>query len=359
MTLSSYAVELSDLRMRAAMFYGPNNLVVEEKKMTYDKNDVVLKVDVCAVCGYDSRVYHNGHKKVKPPLVLGHEICGTILTEINTDYGVIRSGTRVAVSPVIPCLSCKLCFKHQYNLCNNLREIGSTVDGGFAEYVKIPQQIIKIGGLVEVPDNLKSEEAALLEPLACCLNGFSHLKKVGPESTVLIIGDGPIGLLHLQISKKLYHAKTAVIGKIPSRIQRAKAIGADEVFMFDDGTARQVMSFTDGHGADLVIVATSSPDALGFATKVAAKNSNINIFSGFPNDNRFSIDPNWLHYNQVSITGSFSSTPEMLQKAARLASDGKIDLSKIISHRYSLDNITQAILDTSEFHGLRVVIDRF
>src|SRR5574340_623170 len=184
MTVSSYAVELLDLRMRAAMFYGPKNLVVEEKKIAMDKNDTVLKVDACAVCGYDARVYRNGHKKVNPPIVLGHEICGTALQDINTNYGIIRSGTRVAMLPVIPCLSCKFCDKHQYNLCNNLREIGSTVDGGFAEYIKIPQQIIKIGGLVQVPDNLKSEEAALLEPLACCLNGFAHLK-IEPESSVL------------------------------------------------------------------------------------------------------------------------------------------------------------------------------
>ncbi len=359
MTLSSYAVELSDLKMQAAVFYGPNNLVVEEKKFTHDKNETVLKVDACAVCGYDTRVYRNGHKKVKSPLVLGHEICGEALQDINAEDGVIRSGTRVAISPVIPCLCCKFCHKHEYNLCDNLKEIGSTVDGGFAEYVKIPQSIIKIGGLVRVPDNLKSEEAALLEPLACCLNGFSQLKKIEPESSVLIIGDGPIGLLHLQLSKILYHAKTAVVGKIPSRIHKARSMGADAAFMFEDGTIDDVLSFTEGYGANLIVVATSNPEALSFATKVASKNSNINIFSGFPNGYGFSPDPNWLHYNQVSITGSFSSTPEMLQKATRLVSDGKIDLSKIITHRYSLDDIKQAILATEEFQGLRIVIDRF
>jgi L-iditol 2-dehydrogenase len=359
MTLSSYAVELSDLKMHAAVFHGPNNLVVEEKKITRNKNEVVLKVDACAVCGYDARVYRNGHRKVKPPLVLGHEICGEVMQDIDAPDGVIRSGTRVVTSPVIPCLCCKFCHKHEYNLCNNLKEIGSTVDGGFAEYVKIPQQIIKIGGLVRVPDNLKSEEASLLEPLACCLNGFSQLEKIEPESSVLIIGDGPIGLLHLQISKTLYHAKTAVVGKIPSRIQKAKSMGADEAFMFEDGTIDDVLSFTEGYGANLIIVATSNPEALSFATKVASKNSNINIFSGFPNGHNFSLDPNWLHYNEISITGSFSSTPEMLRKATRLVSDGKIDLSKIITHRYSLDDIKQAILATEEFHGLRIVIDRF
>src|SRR5260370_4984300 len=190
MTFSAYANKLSNMKMNAAVFYGPNNLVVEEREFSLDKNDAVVKVDACAVCGYDARVYRNGHKKVKSPLILGHEICGEVLQDINTPDGVISSGTRIAISPVIPCLNCKFCHKHRYNLCNNLREIGSTVDGGFAEYIKIPNQIIKIAGLVRVPDNLKSDEAALLEPLACCLNGFSQLGEIEPESSVLIIGDG-------------------------------------------------------------------------------------------------------------------------------------------------------------------------
>ena len=359
MTFSTYANKLSNLKANAAMFYGPNNLAVEEREFSLDKNESVVKVNACAVCGYDVRVYRNGHKKVKPPLILGHEICGEILQDISTPDGILRSGTRVAISPIIPCLCCKFCYRHQYNLCNNLREIGSTVDGGFAGYLKIPKEIIKIGGLVRVPDNLKNEEVALLEPLACCLNGFSQMKEIEPESSILIIGDGAIGLTHLQLAKRLYRAKTAVVGKIESRIQRAKSMGADEAFMFGNETIEDVLSFTDGYGADIIIVATSNIEALNFATMVASKNSTINVFSGFSNGHSFSPDPNWLHYNEVSITGSFSSTPEMLKKATQLASDGTIDLSKIITHRYSLNEIKQAVLTTEEFHGLRSVIDKF
>lgn len=359
MTFSAYASKLSNLKANAAMFYGPNNLVVEEREFSQDKSETVVKVTACAVCGYDARVYRNGHKKVKAPLVLGHEICAEVLQDINTPGGVLRSGTRIAVSPIIPCLGCKFCSKHQYNLCNNLREIGSTVDGGFAGYLKIPKEIIKIGGLVRVPDNLKNEEVALLEPLACCLNGFSQLGEIEPESSIVIIGDGAIGLTHLQLAKNLYRAKTAVVGKIESRIQKAKSMGADEVFMFGDTTVDDVNSLTDGYGADIVIVATGNPDALNLATKVAGKNSKINLFSGFSGSHGFAPDPNWMHYNQVSIMGSFSSTPKMLQKATTLASDGTIDLSKIVTHRYALDEIEQAVLATEEFRGLRSVIDKF
>jgi L-iditol 2-dehydrogenase len=403
--------------MNAAVFYSPNNLSVQEIQFPTDldeKGSIMLKVNACAVCGYDVRVFRNGHSKVTPPIILGHEFCGEILkaaTPINVstttttttnsnDNIIIKEGSRVAVCPVIPCLNCRYCYNKQYNLCINLKEIGSTVNGGFAEYVKIPKNVIQIGGLVSVPDNLSNEEAALLEPLACCLNAFSHIGQIitttttnknkkdkGKErrersqSVVVIIGDGPIGLLHLQLSK-LYGAKTIVVGKISARIQKAKSMGADEVIFADDDsqsssrkeTSDNILDFTDGIGANVVIVATSNPAALGLAIKIAAKNSIINIFAGMSKESNNSnknnknknsknntvlIDPNWLHYNQISITGSFSSTPSMLYEAARLASTKKVDLTKIVTHRYSLSNIEEAILATENYYGLRAVINRF
>ena len=415
-------------KMNAAVFYSPNNLSVQEIQFPTDQDEkggVMLKVNACAVCGYDVRVFRNGHSKVTPPIILGHELCGEILkattpittsssttasNNSNNNSNIIKEGSRVAVCPVIPCLNCIYCYNKQYNLCINLKEIGSTVDGGFAEYVKIPKNVIQIGGLVPVPDNLSNEEAALLEPLACCLNGFSHIGKITTttttaakeeeedkkeregrersQSVVVIIGDGPIGLLHLQLSK-LYGAKTIVVGKISARIQKAKSMGADMViFAADDDnnhqssshkeTSDNILEFTDGIGANVVIVATSNPAALDLAIKVAAKNSKINIFAGMSKENKNSnnnsnntnynsnsnsntvpIDPNWLHYNQISITGSFSSTPAMLYEAARLASTKQVDLTKIVTHRYSLSNIEEAILATERYYGLRTVINRF
>lgn len=349
--------------MHAAVFYSPNNIAIEEIPFSKpDEKDVVLRVKACAICGYDTRVFRNGHQKVTPPIILGHELCGESLETINMANGkVIKAGTRIAVSPIIPCLICEYCHNKQYNLCINLKEIGSTIDGGFAEYIKIPEQILRIGGLIPIPDSLSNEEAALLEPLACCLNGFFHIGAVTKESSVVIIGDGPIGLLHLQLSKKLYGAKTILIGKIPARIQKAKSIGADCTVIVSDNneTIYKILDFTDGIGANVVIIATSNPTALSLATKIASKNSKINIFAGMPNGKNIPLDPNWLHYNQISITGSFSSTPIMLQKATRLAVNKEIDLSKIVSHRYSLNKIKEAMLATEKYYGFRAVINKF
>ncbi|HEX6029293.1 MAG TPA: alcohol dehydrogenase catalytic domain-containing protein [Nitrososphaeraceae archaeon] len=343
------------------MFHSPNVITLEERQLSKTENNILIRVTACAVCGYDARVFRNGHHKVRTPVILGHELCGELLQTVPVHNGkVIESGTRVIVSPIISCLNCKYCKSEQYNLCINLREIGSTVDGGFAQYISIPKQILQIGGIIPVPSALSNEEAALVEPLACCINGFYQMGKINSETQVAIIGDGPIGLIHLQLSK-LYGAKTIMIGKNAERIRKAKSIGADQVVFAHDlkQTRDNILQHTDGVGTNAVIVATSNPAALNLAMAIASKNSKINIFGGMPKETHISLDPNWLHYNQISLIGSFSSTPYMLHEAARLAANKQIDLGKIISHRFSLDRIEEAIEVTEQYYGLRAVINSF
>src|ERR671914_2469947 len=265
--------------MLAAIFHAPNNIIVKQVPITH--RHVILKVGACAVCGYDARVFRNGHRKVDPPVILGHELCAQIQKDIKADDGTAMSaGSRVAVCPLIPCLHCRYCQIGDYNLCMNLREIGSTSDGGFAEYVTIPEHLVRIGGLVPVPDNLTDEEAALLEPLACCLNSYSRMLPVAKESSIVIIGDGPMGLIHLQLFKRLSHSRVAIVGKIPLRMEKARAMAADAVFAYSRETVAEVLDFAGASsGVDVVVIATSNPVAFELATKLSARNSKINVFA--------------------------------------------------------------------------------
>jgi L-iditol 2-dehydrogenase len=344
--------------MLAAVFHAPNNIILQQVPIA--RRQAVLKVNACAVCGYDVRVFRNGHRKVSPPVILGHELCGEVQSDVRVDGITIKAGSRVAMCPLIPCLNCPYCQSKKYNLCMNLREIGSTSDGGFAQYVAVPEQIIKIGGLIPVPESLTDEEAALLEPLACCLNSFSRIAPVAKGSSVVIIGDGPMGLIHLQLFKRLSSSRIAIVGKVPQRMEKARVMGADAVFAYSSGTVADVLDFARaGSGASAVVIATSNPAAFELATKVAGRNSKINIFAGMPNGQTFVLDPNWLHYNQISITGTFSSTPAILAKAARIAAEKTIDLSAIVTHRYSLKEIEKAMHVTEKYYGLRTVINKF
>src|SRR5919112_4526526 len=349
--------------MLAAVFHAPNNIVVKQVPISRSRK-VMIKVSACAVCGYDARVFRNGHRKVRPPVILGHEICGEIQNDIiagdDDCMTTINAGSRVAVCPLIPCLQCPYCKIGDYNLCINLREIGSTSDGGFAQYVTIPEQLIRMGGLVPVPENLTDEEAALLEPLACCLNSYSRMLPVAKESSVVIIGDGPMGLIHLQLFKRLSSSRVAIIGKVPLRMEKARKMSADAVFAYSRDTAPDVLDFAgSSSGAAVIVIATSNPVAFELATKVSGRNSKINVFAGMPSGQTFLLDSNWLHYNQISITGTFSSTPKMLNEAARIASEKTIDLSAIVTHKYSLPEIEEAIEATEKYHGLRAVINKF
>ena len=351
----------NDNSMLAAVFRGPSNITVEEVPVIAS-NKTLLKVNACAVCAYDARVFRNGHRKVSPPIILGHELSGEIQSDVMAYGMAIKAGTRVALCPLVPCLVCPYCQNGQHNLCMSLKEIGSTIDGGFAQFVAVPEQIVKIGGIVPVPDGLSDEEAALLEPLACCLNSFSIMapKKSMP---VVIIGDGPMGLIHLQLFKKLEGARVAIVGKVASRIHKANAMGADEAFCYEESNIEtiihEISDFTGPTGAGIAIVATSNPAALEFATRIVGKDSKINVFAGMPSGQMFQLDANWLHYNQISVTGSFSSTPKMLQEAARIATEKIVDLSQIVSHRYSLEEIQKAMITTERYYGLRAVINKF
>jgi L-iditol 2-dehydrogenase len=361
--------------MSAAVFYGPGCIINKKNylKSIDDKERIILKLRACAVCGYDVRIFRNGHLKVTPPVILGHEICGEIRDDIvSLAHGkevFLKSGTRVAVSPIIPCLNCRYCDRAEYNLCLHLKEIGSSINGGFAEYIDIPPRLVKIGGLIPIPNSINDDEAALLEPLACCLNCHINMRlRDRHKGTMAIIGDGPIGLLHLLLSKNA-GMRTILVGKILGRLDKATSLGADLALLFNsedevDGkyhedTLRRVLNYTDGYGADYVIIATSSPGAFEFALKIAAKNAKINIFAGILSLHSSPLDLNWLHYNQATITGSFSSTPYMLNKAVDLVSTGQIKLSEIISHHYSLVDINDALHATENYLGLRVIINKF
>lgn len=353
--------------MNAAVFLGPNKISNRQVTLCDQKsidNTKLLRVKSCAVCGYDVRVFRNGHEKVNPPIILGHEICAESIDDFKLANGLtIPANTRVAISPIVPCLQCAYCSNGQYNLCSNLRELGSSINGGFAEYVQVPNTTLQIGGIIPIPGGVKDSEASLLEPLACCINGLSRLDRhsLDEDHSVCIIGDGPIGLIHLKLFN-LARAKSIVIGKIESRMKAAKSMGAGEVLLASDrleSTAKEVFSLTKGVGASLVIIATSNPQALALATKITSKNAQISVFAGMPKNTTLSLDSNWLHYNQVSIIGNFSATSDSMRQAIRFVSKGRIDLSDLVSHSYSLSNIEEALEATESYHGLRNVINEF
>jgi L-iditol 2-dehydrogenase len=357
--------------MNAAFFHGPNDIKLEKLDIKKEPNGQfkLLKVLSCSVCSYDVRTFRTGSFKVKPPVILGHEICAEVVNNYEGPKYSIKSGTRVTIYPIIPCLNCWYCNSNNFNLCMSLREIGSTLNGGFAEYILIPSKVFEIGGIVPVPDSVSNEEASLIEPLACCINGINQIKPMNFDS-IIIIGDGPIGLMQLMLLKRFSpQIDVTVIGKITHRLETAKRLGANRVITFQEhdqlDSYKKLREIDGSISPNLIFVSNNNPSSLTLAFYLANKNGKVIIFSGIKNIKEhsfgkpFNIDPNLIHYSQISVYGSFSSNPDNLKEAMKLVYEGEINLKNLITDTFSLDSIGDALKTAESFKGLKSVINRF
>jgi L-iditol 2-dehydrogenase len=360
--------------MNAAFFYGPNDIKFEKLQLDFEKSLVddyqILRVLSCSVCSYDVRTFRNGSFKVKTPIILGHEICAQTINDYRGPNFSVKSNTRVSVYPIIPCFNCWYCDHARYNLCQNLLEIGSTINGGFAEFIKIPNKVFEIGGIVPVLDNVTNEEATLIEPLACCINGINQVKSMLFDS-VIIIGDGPIGLMQLMLLKKYFsEVKVTIIGKIKHRLEKAQKLGADKVIFFENPENNferfKSLKYKEGKiSPNLIMVSNNSLISLPLAFYLANKNSSIVVFSGMKNSSPQSsnlavdIDPNLIHYNQISIFGSFSSNPINLIEAMNLINTGEINIKELITTTHPLSDIIKAIEISESYSGFKSIINTF
>src|SRR6266542_486872 len=245
--------------MQAAVFRGPNQMELREiPRPDPGPGEVLIRVGACAVCGTDLRIFAGGKTRgVYPPRVLGHEIAGQVIAlgPGADQYTDVKPGDRVAVPPGVPCLACRFCNTGHENLCKRRKGLGYFYDGGFAEYMIVPDVAVRHGLLYHVPDSLSDAEAAIAEPLACVVNGQSK-SQVKLGDVVVITGAGPIGLMHLQLSR-LAGARKILVSE-PSAERRALAaeLGATRTVDPTTENLEQIVSEeSNGDGADVVIAA--------------------------------------------------------------------------------------------------------
>jgi len=319
--------------------------------------ELVIKVKACAVCGTDVKVYHSGHRHIRFPRVTGHEVSGEIV-EVGKEITAYRKGQRVAVAPAVPCGECYYCRRGIQGMCDNLTAIGYHYDGGFAEYMLVPEPAVRNGCVNELPPNLSFEEAAIAEPLACVING-QELSRVKLGDTVVVIGAGPIGYFHLDLAKSRGVAKTILAEVSRERLDAAKAQNKADVYInpASEDLTKRVMDETEGRGAEVVIVACSSGKAQEQALQLVAKRGNINFFGGLPKDKPYiNFDSNLVHYREFYVVGTHGSSPRHNQLALKLIAQGKIEAKKYITKELPLDRVLEGILTVEKAQGLKTVI---
>jgi L-iditol 2-dehydrogenase len=347
--------------MRAAVFLGPREMELREvPRPAAGPGEVLVKIAACAVCGTDLRIFNGGKTRgVYPPRVLGHEIAGVVVdvgpgAEGHTD---VKPGDRVATPPGIPCLACRFCNSGHENLCQRRVALGYRFDGGFAEYMLVPAIGVERGLLYRLPDRLSDQEAALAEPLACVVNG-QRKNGIALDDVVLIVGAGPIGLMHLQLAR-LQGARKVLVSE-PSAPRRALAgeLGATRTI---DPTAEDLLTAvkeeTNGDGADVTVAAIGVAGLTNTLLNVTRVGGRVNLFAGYAGTGETTLEANLIHYGELIVTGTNACTREDFRIALDLLAGGQFQARPLVTHRFPLEQIEEAFETTRTGEGLRVVVE--
>jgi len=333
--------------MKAAMLYGVKDLRIEDIPIPkVEAGEVLVKVRAATTCGTDLKIFQRGYveKVIKLPTVFGHEWSGDVV-EVSENLEWPEKGMRVRAGNSAPCLHCAMCQKGKYNLCENMIWLW----GAYAEYIKVPARMVLVN-MQEIPQHISYEEAAITEPLACVLHGVEEARvKLG--DAVAIIGAGPIGLLHLLTVKKMGAEKVIIIDLVEERLKFAEKLGADEsVNAGKADVVGKVRQMTNGYGADIVIEAIGLPATWEQALKLVRKGGTVLEFGGCPPGTEISISTELLHYGEITVLGTFHTTPLHFRKALNLIASRTIDVRPLITQKMKLENIREAfeILSTSK-----------
>lgn len=340
--------------MRAAVLNAPNEMsLTEAPDPSPAKGDLVLRVKAATICGTDIRILR-GRKTagVRYPSIIGHEFSG----EVVDGFGPYEPGMRVGVCPAIPCGHCPQCIRGRENLCPNAEAIGYQIDGAFAEYIRIPARAVDLGNVHILPDGIGFAEAALVEPLACVLNGQNKVS-VAQGDTVVVLGAGPIGTLHVKVARLRGAARVIVSEPNAARRAAAVAAGADVGIdpMNEDLRAR-VREETHGLGADVVICAIGIPALAAQAIGLAGYGGRVSLFAGFSKGEQAQLDVNAIHYDELRVVGAFGLSRLDYETALHIVADRRIDTRDMITHRYSLGQVDEAFAQAESGGAMKVAI---
>lgn len=344
--------------MLAAVFEGVEKVALRQVPVPAIRaNELLLRVKAATICGTDLKIVAGKKTKgVRIPSILGHEIAGEIVDR-GANVDAWKCDASVTVAPVIACGNCIYCCNDLGNLCANRSALGYEFDGGFAEYLRVPAAAIKAGNVFALPTGLSCESAALSEPLSCCVNGQENMGGVQPGDTLLIVGAGPIGIMHLRLAKAVEGTRVIVSEPMPARRRLATGNGADLVH--DPGDAdlyERIMDETAGVGVDKVILAVGLTTIVNDLLRLVRKDGAINLFAGFPAGSAVELNINDIHYRQIHISGASASTTAQFKRALDIIASGAIDTDAIITARYPLAQFGSAFDYARQARGLKTAV---
>ena len=341
--------------MRAIRYHGPGDLRLEEvPQPAPEAGGLLVKVQACAICGTDLKMCRKGDPRVPVGQTIGHEFVATVV-EVGKGAAGYAVGQRVTLATSISCGRCAHCRRGFSNRCEALTPISRTYPGAFADYLAIPAVAVAGGNVVTVPDSL-GDLAALAEPLSCVINA-QGLAGVGLGDTVVVIGFGPLGALHVQAARARGATRLLVVQRSAARRELARQFDVAAVIdpLATDPVA-EVLRLTEGCGADVAIACAPDPAAQRQAFAMVRKGGSVNLFAGLPaGESVIPLDTRLVHYRELSVSGGSDSTPHHVQLAVSLLAAGWIS-EATVTHRLPLEGFAQGLALMGESRGLKILL---
>jgi L-iditol 2-dehydrogenase len=317
----------------------------EVPRPEFSPYEVLIRVKAVGICGSDVRIFNEvtpGRKRI----IIGHELSGEVV-DFGEKVHSLRKGDRVATSICIGCAICRYCRKGYFNLCDKLEEVGITIDGGMAEYVSVPARNVH-----RIPEHVSFEEATLADPLACSIRGL-EMVSIQKDSWVCVLGPGTIGLLAVQIAKRVLRARVIVTGTREDRLSLAQQFGADYVVNVNqDEPVKFILDKTDG-GADFVFEATGSGKALEDAFFSTKRNGSI-VAMTVHKQVQINMEP--VIRNELKVFGSICYNYKEFDQALDLIAKKKVDLALFTQHTFPLQEYEKAFAFVMSRQGVKAIL---
>ncbi len=319
------------LTMRVAMYYSNRDIRIEEvPRPKIGPGELLIRVEASGICGSDVMEWYRINRT---PLVLGHEIAGTI-EEAGEGVKIYKKGDRVACAHHVPCGRCHYCLAGHETVCDTLLKTNFE-PGGFCEYLRLPKINVDYG-VLSLPDSVSFEEATFIEPVACVIRG-QRLAGMKPGLTILVVGSGIAGLLHIHLARVRGASRIISTDILEYRLNAAKKFGADISIDVKKYSAQMLRSLNQGRLADLVIVSTGSPQAITQALESVERGGTILFFAPTDKERKIPLTFNELFWRtEISLTSSYAGAPLDYKEALGLIASRKLDVSGMITHRLSL-----------------------
>lgn len=329
-----------------------NRIVVKNVSLPKLENkDILVEMKACGLCGTDIEKIRGEYTASKP--VLGHEATG-IIVDIGQDVTDFKVGDRVFPHHHTSCNNCHFCNKGNETMCEHYRN--SNIDpGGFSEYFRVPAWNIQKGGVLKIPSEVSFEEASFIEPIACCIRSQKRVG-VSKGDTVLVIGAGPMGLIHLQLLKKM-GIKTLISDINVKRLSLSQSFGADNIYnVNEDNIISKIREDTNGLGADIAIVATGNPKGIIQALNTVRKGGKICLFGVPVIGSILNYDFSDIFNSEISIISSYGATDKETNSALEIIKTHKIDSTSLITNRFKLEEFEKAVKISNNEEVLKIII---